>query len=173
MGKVKKVRKQFNYNKNRKKEWQKKKKQPNIGCEQVKNAWDDKKSVKKNLNEMGLSVDPNKTIRIPKTKDLIGSNTKKENVDTKEAVMPIKLHVMQDLEREACLPEKKTLKLSDPDVRYCIYMMEKYGEDYGAMARDRKNYYQDTPKQIRKKINTFKGVPEQYKAYLEAKKVVE
>ena len=37
------------------------------------------------------------------------------------------------------------------------------------MARDDKNYYQDTPKQIRKKIMTFKSIPEQYKAYLKAK----
>ena len=37
------------------------------------------------------------------------------------------------------------------------------------MARDDKNYYQDTPKQIRKKIMTFKSIPMQYKAYLKAK----
>ena len=38
-----------------------------------------------------------------------------------------------------------------------------------AMAKDYKNYYQDTPKQIRKKIMKFKSIPEQYKAYIEAK----
>ncbi len=37
------------------------------------------------------------------------------------------------------------------------------------MARDEKNYYQDTPKQIRKKIMTFKSIPQQYNAYLKAK----
>ena len=37
------------------------------------------------------------------------------------------------------------------------------------MARDDQNYYQDTPKQIRKKIMTFKSIPEQYKAYLKEK----
>ena len=38
------------------------------------------------------------------------------------------------------------------------------------MARDKKNYYQDTPKQIKKKIALFKQMPKQYNEYLESKK---
>jgi hypothetical protein len=38
-----------------------------------------------------------------------------------------------------------------------------------AMARDERNYYQDTPKQIKRKITTFKGIPSQYRAYLQSK----
>lgn len=38
-----------------------------------------------------------------------------------------------------------------------------------AMARDKKNYYQETWKQIRAKINVFKGIPEQYNEYLASK----
>ena len=33
------------------------------------------------------------------------------------------------------------------------------------MARDAKNYYQDTPKQIRHKIRTFMSIPSQYNEY--------
>mgnify|MGYP001791610383 len=33
------------------------------------------------------------------------------------------------------------------------------------MARDRRNYYQDTPKQIKRKIETFKKIPDLYDAY--------
>lgn len=41
------------------------------------------------------------------------------------------------------------------------------------MARDSKNYYQDTPKQIKRKINKFKSVPDQYNAYLRSKETGE
>ena len=34
------------------------------------------------------------------------------------------------LEREASAPQPKRFRLSEPDVRYAVYMLEKYGEDY-------------------------------------------
>jgi hypothetical protein len=51
-----------------------------------------------------------------------------------------------------------------------MYMIEKHGEDYKKMARDHQNHYQDTPNQIRKKINLFKKNKLQYQKYLEDKK---
>lgn len=38
-----------------------------------------------------------------------------------------------------------------------------------AMARDERNYYQETPKQIQRKINRFKSIPEMYNVYADAK----
>jgi hypothetical protein len=38
------------------------------------------------------------------------------------------------------------------------------------MARDPKNYYQETWKQIRNKIKKLKNIPEQYGQYLESQK---
>lgn len=35
------------------------------------------------------------------------------------------------------------------------------------MARDKKNHYQLTWKQIRAKIKMFKGIPEQYSEYIQ------
>lgn len=37
------------------------------------------------------------------------------------------------------------------------------------MERDKKNYYQETWKQIRAKIKTFIGIPKQYAEYLESR----
>lgn len=34
----------------------------------LKKAWEDRKTVRQNVNEMGLSSDPNKTVRIPSSK---------------------------------------------------------------------------------------------------------
>jgi ubiquinone biosynthesis protein COQ9 len=38
------------------------------------------------------------------------------------------------------------------------------------MARDPKNYYQETWRQIQNKIKKFKKIPEQYGMYLESQK---
>ncbi|XP_061171604.1 uncharacterized protein LOC133181079 [Saccostrea echinata] len=174
MGKLKKQRKgkKFNYDKNRRKEWKKSKKLPSIECAQIKKAWDPKKSMRRNLEEMGISADPNQTIKIPKTKDFLMDEENDQESEMREKKVHKKQpkeHVVQELEEEANVPLEKTLRLSSEETKYCIYMMEKYGEDYKAMARDRRNYYQDTPKQIKRKIKAFMNIPEQYNAYLATK----
>jgi len=168
-------RQKYNYNKNRRRAWKKSKKMPAIECDKIKNAWDSKKSITGNLADMGLSSDPNKTLPIPKAKDMMAGpevESLSKYINEGEGSSS-KDHVAQSLEAEANAPQAKRLLLSEPEVNYCIHMIEKYGEDYKAMARDRKNYYQDTPKQIRKKISTFKNIPSQYNAYLKSKETVE
>ena len=49
-------------------------------------------------------------------------------------------------------------------------MLEKYTDDYKKMARDHKNYYQDTPAQIKRRINIFKTMKTQYEKYMTEKK---
>lgn len=48
-------------------------------------------------------------------------------------------------------------------------MIEKYGDDFKKMAKDHKNYYQDTPAQLKKRINTFKTMKTAYAKYLSDK----
>jgi hypothetical protein len=69
---VKKVRK-FNYGKDLKKAWkkQKAKRTPIISDSTLKSAWSANKSIEKNYSDMGLTSDPNRTLRIPKTKTLL------------------------------------------------------------------------------------------------------
>ncbi|XP_076461203.1 nucleolar protein 16-like [Babylonia areolata] len=169
MGKPKKVKKSFNYTKDRRKEWDKAKKTPTIDCLQIRHAWDNKKSLSSNFEEMGLSSDPNKTLRIKAAKELLGPKDTAETASRKETKKGKKMHVVKELETEAALPQEKRLKLSEPDVAFCISMLEKYGDDYKAMARDEENYYQDTPKQIARKIRVFRSIPQQYSAYLNSK----
>ncbi|XP_022420038.1 nucleolar protein 16 isoform X1 [Delphinapterus leucas] len=80
-----------------------------------------------------------------------------------------KPYVLNDLEAEASLPEKKGNTLSRDLIDYVCYMVENHGEDYKAMARDEKNYYQDTPKQIRNKINVYKRFyPAEWQAFVDS-----
>ncbi|KAJ8025684.1 Nucleolar protein 16 [Holothuria leucospilota] len=158
----------FRYNVNRRKLWKKAKKVPTIESEPIKNAWVAHKGIPANFASMGLSADVNKTLRIPKTKELLRPAA--VDADKSSRQKPLKGYVADELAAEAALKPERKWSLSDPVRKFCIYMIEKYGDDYKAMARDPRNYYQKTPKQIKGTILTFKRLPETYNAYLETKK---
>ncbi|XP_016013756.2 nucleolar protein 16 [Rousettus aegyptiacus] len=147
-------RQKFGYNVNRKRlnRNARRKAAPRIECSHIRHAWDHAKSVRQNLAEMGLAMDPNKAVPLRKRK------VKAMEVDAVERPQELvrKPYVLNELEAEASLPEKKGNTLSRDLIDYVRYMVENHGEDYKAMARDEKNYYQDTPKQIRNKINVYK-----------------
>uniref|UniRef100_UPI0037E93540 nucleolar protein 16 n=1 Tax=Semicossyphus pulcher TaxID=241346 RepID=UPI0037E93540 len=157
-------RKKFDYNLDRKKLKKKflKKCNPRIENTQIRNAWDSKKSMARNLQEMGLAFDPNRTLPIKKQR-LLGKG--------KEAKAPVhivtKPYVLNQLEEEANRPEKDTKTLSSDLIEYAQYMIREHNDDFKAMARDEKNYYQDTPKQIKRKINEYKRChPQHYNAFI-------
>ncbi|XP_051157372.1 protein PFC0760c [Leptopilina boulardi] len=174
MTKVRKVkkRKRFQANVNRKRLRNKLNKLPTIKCKQIKDAWEVKKSIKGNLKDMGLAADPNEIFKIPNTKRQEIENVSKvratENFIEENLIKnpPLKVHVAESLEKEAKTPRERMFKLPKNQVQFITYMMDKYGDDYKAMTRDKKNYYQLTWKQIRAKVNTFKNIPEQYAEYL-------
>lgn len=179
MPKLRKVkrRQKFRSNVNRKRLRNKLDRLPTIGCKQIKDAWEVKQSIKGNLKEMGLVYDPNEVIKIRDPKDSILDGISNEVVatanfseeDLVDEKQPTKIHVAEELEREAKAPRERMFKLPKGQVQFVTSMMDKYGDDYKAMSRDKKNYYQLTWRQIRAKINTFKNIPEQYAEYLVAK----
>uniref|UniRef100_H2Y569 Nucleolar protein 16 n=1 Tax=Ciona savignyi TaxID=51511 RepID=H2Y569_CIOSA len=159
-------RKTINYT-NKKKMWKKvkQKTQVHIPCEQIKNSWDSKKTVKQNLSEMGIAVNPNAVLPIPKPyvfPTIIAEESKP---------VVVKPTVLKEMELEAEQGEKeRNIKLPADNVLFCIYMLDKYKEDYKAMARDKRNAYQLTPKQIRHEIREFKRSKQQYQKYLDSKR---
>nr|XP_020646782.1 nucleolar protein 16 [Pogona vitticeps] len=168
MPKLKKNRRRkYNYNVNRKKlnKAFRKRAAPRIKCSQIRQAWDRTKSVSQNLAEMGLAVDPNKAIPIPKA----ARKVTKMEVDGQETRTKTvrKPYVLNELEAEASLPEKKSQTLSTDLIEYVQHMIRNHAENYKAMARDEKNYYQDTPKQIKRKIDVYKRFyAEEYQAFV-------
>lgn len=54
-------------------------------------------------------------------------------------------------------------------IELITYLLDKYGHDYKAMSRDRKNYYQETWKQLRAKVKKFMGMPKEYGKYLQSR----
>ncbi|KAK1130461.1 hypothetical protein K0M31_018593 [Melipona bicolor] len=182
MTKIRKVkrRKRYRTNVNHKRLRNKLRKLPTINCSKIKQSWEATKSTRTNLNQMGLAYDPNDALQIPNTKrELIEEVLKKKDENDEDKLqteeedvemIPPKVHVAQELEAEAKAPRRKMFRLPNNQVYFLTYLMDKYGEDYKAMALDRKNYNQLTWKQIRAKIKIFKGIPEQYNEYLQNKK---
>ncbi|XP_050295184.1 nucleolar protein 16 [Anthonomus grandis grandis] len=163
-------RKVYKHNVNRKRLRNRQTSKGSIGCKEIKNAWDQKKSVQANLSEMGLSYDPNQTIKIPKRKkqlqEAIGVIKNDGQVELDKSGKQSKKYIAEALEADAKAPREKKFRLPKSQVEWLTYLIKKYGTDYKAMARDSKNYYQETWKQLRQKIRTFRKIPEQYEEFL-------
>ncbi|XP_051021830.1 nucleolar protein 16-like [Acomys russatus] len=107
-------------------------------------------------------MDPNKAVPLRKRK----VNTMEVDTEDRPKDLVRKPYVVNDLEAEVSLPENKGNTLFRDLTDYVRYMVESHGEDYKAMARDEKNYCQDTPKQIRNKINVYKRFyPTEWQAF--------
>uniref|UniRef100_G3QC96 Nucleolar protein 16 n=1 Tax=Gasterosteus aculeatus aculeatus TaxID=481459 RepID=G3QC96_GASAC len=126
-------RKKFDYNQDRKKMRKRsnKKYNPRIENSQIQNAWDNKKSTAKNL-------------LVP---------IKKSSVSTCCGSVVAEQHHQKS--KEANVPERDCKTLSSDLIEYAQYMIREHNDDFKAMAQDEKNYYQDTPKQIKRKINEY------------------
>lgn len=98
-----------------------------------------RETTKKFFEEVGLVQDPNK----------LGKKKKKN----KKPIPQSKF--VEDLEREANKPRKKKFKFGKKMCEELEYYLQKYGDNYEAMARDKKNIYQDSPGQLRYKINKY------------------
>lgn len=90
--------------------------------------------------DLGLLQDPNKIRKKSK-----GSRTNNSN----------ETEYVKRLEREANRPTKKKFKFGKEMCKELDYYIQKYGDDYESMARDKKNIYQDSPGQLRYKIKKY------------------
>ncbi|XP_055035980.1 nucleolar protein 16 [Misgurnus anguillicaudatus] len=166
MGKLKKSRNRntFNYNTNKKKlkkQFQRKYK-PKIECAQIRKAWDDQKTPKQNLQDMGLLIGK---------KGILPIKNKQHNIEEEdepmEANVPLKPYVIKEMEAEASQRGNSRATCSTDMIEYVQHMVREHNENYKAMARDEKNYYQDTPKQIKRKVEFYKRChPEEYAAFI-------
>lgn len=121
---------------------------------------------------MGLSCDPNKTIKIPYSRKQIEASLSSNKTEWEEHIIneePTneKSKVAKILEDDAKAPRQRKIRLPKSQVEWLSYLIKKYGNDFKAMAHDNKNYNQETWKQIRQKILRFRSIPEQYNKFLQ------
>ncbi|TRY99857.1 hypothetical protein DNTS_006504 [Danionella cerebrum] len=162
MGKLRKGRNRntFDYNQNKKKLKKrfKRKEKPQIECPQIRKAWDDHKTVKQNLLDMGLA---------PGTKGMLPIKSNNGPRSEPMEINAIKAYVVEEMEAEASVPREDKTTCSTDLIEYVHHMVKEHKDNYKAMARDEKNFYQDTPKQIKKKVEFYKRChPEEYDAFI-------
>ncbi|RXN02504.1 nucleolar 16 [Labeo rohita] len=84
-----------------------------------------------------------------------------------EEKVVLKPYVVEAMEVEASHRGEDKTTCSTDMTEFVQHMVKEYNEDYKAMARDEKNYYQDTPKQIKRKVELYKRChPEEYAAFI-------
>lgn len=166
-GKVKRT-KVYRHNVDRKRMWKKSKQLPTIKCTEIKAAWKNGRSADANMNAMGLALNLRDTFKIDDTKDSLRSEKTTTKDPSGDAEMS-ELKVADLLEYEASKAKESTMRLSEPEAQFCMMMLEKYADDYKAMARDANNYYQETPKQIRRKVLTFRRFPGNHADFLKGR----
>ena len=127
--------------------------------------------MKQNLAAMGLAADANQISKIQSTakqlakkrKDFSSADAAESDVEQEAGTSS---EVVQQLEAEvASFEAKQTFRFGEEDVRFFVLMLDRHGDDFKAMARDPKNLFQLTPKQLRTKITKFMSIPEQFAPY--------
>merc|ERR1711865_482944 len=118
---------------------------------EIKERWDIKNTLMTNYTKMGLV-----------------SNIKTLNV---KAVRPIharaKVDPIEFNTGEVC-PQKERKNCSEGEAEVVEALIERHGDDYGAMARDHKiNTYQHTARQLRQKVERYQRQAEREAAKLE------
>lgn len=107
--------------------------------DQIKKAWEDKRSTRVNLEQMGLAYDANEAVQIPNVKHemveeakrkITGNEDPSDHENEEMNVTAAKSHVAEKLEAEAKAPRKRLLKLPKGQAHFLTYLLNKYGEDY-------------------------------------------
>lgn len=145
---------------------------------EIKNAMDFKKNLNTNINEMGLAFDVNKTMPVPNAKQnrlqlgkfvngFLEEDT--SEMEAVEQVPPSKIHVAEKMEKDSQQFVEIHFRLSKGQVKYICGLIDTYGFNYKQMAADKKNYGQETWRQLRQKVRRFLTIPQQSTPYLEQK----
>lgn len=148
---------------------------------EIKNALDKRTTLTTNINQMGLIYDVNKSLPVPSYKS---ERLKKKKVDNGfveedqsasegEATKYLKQGVVDELEKAAKALRESRFRLPKGVVKFVAYLIDKYGLDYKNMAKDPKNYDQETWRQLRAKCRKFMSIPDHFSKFLEERDLVD
>lgn len=148
-----------NYGKIRKKQYNKKHKVV-ITNDIVRENWDKTKTTKENFADLGLVADPNESFRTTHHKKVQPSEMEVEFADLSEyqgngKEKANESKVVKKLQEQAKETAPLIRHFSPSESELWEGLVRDHGNDYKAMARDKRNTHQHTPKQIRRKIESY------------------
>ncbi|KAK5985952.1 Ribosome biogenesis protein Nop16 [Trichostrongylus colubriformis] len=182
--KGKKFRPNLNHVARKRKTLEKNKKKCRSTVKVIKENWETTKTPRGNALSMGLAFNPNEAVPVVQPhRDIIDmvsiddmelaearalgtvaeQRLKKQRernaVLTKEKARKVVSTLESEAAEQQALRENsvRTVRLPDRDVELLIYLAERYGDDYKAMARDPKNLFQYTPKKISSLMKIYRS----------------
>ncbi|KAK3714539.1 hypothetical protein QZH41_014210, partial [Actinostola sp. cb2023] len=129
----------------------------------ISQHWDHTRTMKQNFKDLGLSCDVNMTIPVVKKKNKTESN------DEEKMQVETPTPVVQEFEQLALLEEKTERRIAPGEAQFVWKLIQKYGDNYKAMARDKTNAYQHTANQIKRKCEGFLRSSQDFSQHLQEK----
>ncbi|XP_065556280.1 nucleolar protein 16-like [Artemia franciscana] len=183
-----KARKRFHFSASRNRRKNNRRTRNKLECVNavLKDEWNQKEGIQENLRKMGFAMDPNKILPIPLTKDLHTNpslcSTTNWSVEETElngvnSIVPSEGNILEKQTALSRLKNPIRRRVHVPRIPPCefefvMYMVDKYNDDYEAMAMDKKNIYQETPSVIRKRIQKVLSLPDLQVKYLKKRGII-
>lgn len=146
---------------------------------EIRKEFDNRKTLNRNINDMGLVFNVNKSLGLPNNKrdrvKLANGFFEEEQSDSEQKPMRVapKNHVAEELQKDAKALRESKFKLPKGQVKWIAYLMDSYGLNYKEMAKDKKNYDQETWRQLRAKCRKLMTIPSQFAKYLSERNLLE
>ncbi|KAL9983242.1 hypothetical protein ACROYT_G005386 [Oculina patagonica] len=129
----------------------------------LRQNWDQKKTLKQNLQKLGLAFDANAAVPISKRKV---KGHKSQGVEEME-VDKEPTTVVKEFEQMAASEVKGERHISPGEAQFLWQLIQDHGNNYKDMARDKRNCYQHTPNQLKRKCEAFLRSKQDFSGYLE------
>jgi len=131
---------------------------PSIGDATLRQHWDTSKTLQQNMKHLGLAFDSNKATpglareKKLKKKDFLKQDLMAQNEMTMEVEKePINTAVIDEFSKQAANGQKIERHIAPGEAKFVMELIQKHSTNYKAMARDKRNKYQHTPKQLQRK----------------------
>lgn len=137
----------------------------NINSKVIRKAWNESKTVKENFKGLGLMYNANNNKpagQHPRTGSILSSSDE----NGMEIDEQTKNNVIQKLEEEASHGMKRETHVSPGEAKFLWELIRAHGSNYEAMTRDKRNYYQHTAKQLKRKCTKFLNSSQDFSKYV-------